>query len=242
MKPYYDEDGIQIFHGDCREILPGLHADAIMTDPPYLGMRGGYSYSDNGGVARRKTESISVGDPWGADLCWADAAWGAARFGLFVFTTYHALPEVAFAFPLARRAALLTWHKRNAPVPGKNVPRFTEEYVWGLAKAPGLKWDAFRATMIDHPKLATGAFASKERILRRDTTAAHPTQKPLAVMRWLLATEPDSVCDPFMGSGTTLVAAKLEGRRAIGIEIEERYCEIAAKRLAQGVLPLGGPA
>ena len=70
------------------------------------------------------------------------------------------------------------------------------------------------------------------------TSKVHPTQKPLALMRWCLSLVPDAetVLDPFMGSGTTLVAAKLEGRKAIGIEISEKYCESAAKRLSQGVL------
>jgi DNA modification methylase len=66
----------------------------------------------------------------------------------------------------------------------------------------------------------------------------HPTQKPIALMRWCLSFAPDAetIIDPFLGSGTTLVAAKLEGRKAVGIELEERYCEIAANRLCQGVL------
>ena len=69
----------------------------------------------------------------------------------------------------------------------------------------------------------------------------HPTQKPEALMSWVLGlrwTPPGTILDPFMGSGTTLVAAKQLGRKAIGIEIEEKYCEIAVKRLAQGVLKL----
>jgi len=74
--------------------------------------------------------------------------------------------------------------------------------------------------------------------LHGDDTKVHPTQKPLPLMRWCLSLVPDAqtILDPFMGSGTTLVAAKLEGRRAVGIEINEAYCESAAKRLSQGVL------
>ena len=69
----------------------------------------------------------------------------------------------------------------------------------------------------------------------------HPTQKPLALMKWCLSFAPaaKTILDPFMGSGTTLVAAKLEGRSATGIEISEKYCEIAANRLRQGVLDFG---
>jgi len=71
-----------------------------------------------------------------------------------------------------------------------------------------------------------------------DGKRVHPTQKPLSLMRWCLAFAPDAktILDPFMGSGTTLLAAKLEGRSAVGIEINEAYCESAAKRLQQGLL------
>ena len=79
---------------------------------------------------------------------------------------------------------------------------------------------------------------------RSDPDREHPTQKPIKLMRWCVSLFPDAqtILDPFMGSGTTLRAAKDLGRKAIGIEIEERYCEIAAKRLAQAVLPLEIPA
>jgi DNA modification methylase len=72
----------------------------------------------------------------------------------------------------------------------------------------------------------------------RKETRVHPTQKPLPLMRWCLTLAPDAqtILDPFMGSGTTLVAAKLEGRKSVGIEISEKYCEIAANRLRQRVL------
>ena len=239
MTPYYERDGITIYHGDCRDILPTLEAvDLVLTDPPYIGLKGGYSFRQCGGVAPRRNESLSVGDPWEASLDWADEVIRVARLGVMVFTSYHSLPEVAWAFRTLRRAALITWHTRNAPCPGKNVPRFTEQYIWCFAKRPGLSWDAFSSTLIDVPKLSTGAFVSEERFTDDEGRALHPTQKPEAVMRQLLVVGGDTVLDPFMGSGTTLRAAKDLGRRAIGIEIEEKYCEIAVKRLAQEVLAL----
>ena len=71
---------------------------------------------------------------------------------------------------------------------------------------------------------------------------SHPTQKPLPLMQWCVAFTSGTVLDPFMGSGTTLRAAKDLGRKAIGVEIEERYCEIAAQRLSQQVLDFGEAA
>ena len=88
------------------------------------------------------------------------------------------------------------------------------------------------------------AWTSRDSVLKEFTKAKqthnrlHPTQKPISLMRWCLGFVPDAttILDPFMGSGTTLLAAKLEGRQAVGIELSEEYCEIAANRLAQGVL------
>lgn len=240
VTPYYDDPvaGITIYHGDAREIMPTLAgaADLLVTDPPYVGLTGGYSFGDQGGVARKLNESISVGDPWGASFDWVPDAMRSVRLGALVFCTYHSLPETALAFAAMRRAVLLTWHKRNAPATGRNVPRFTEEYIWGFAKLPGLQWDAYPTTMFDIPKLATGAFASPERFTDANGAALHPTQKPLDLMRRLMVIGGDVVIDPFMGSGTTLRAAKDLGRRAIGIEINEEYCEIAVERLRQEVL------
>jgi site-specific DNA-methyltransferase (adenine-specific) len=239
-KPYYEEEGIVIYHGDCRDILPYLpKVDLVLTDPPYVNLKGGYVRENFGGVSARITDSPSVGDPWNASFDWCPIAWDCADKGLVVFCGYSSIVETAIAFPGSRRAVFLTWHKNNAPPTGANVPRFTEEYAWGLAKSVGLKWDGFKQTMIDTPKLATGCFASPERIIDPNGLAAHPTQKPLAVVNWIIeALQPHTILDPFMGSGTTLRAAKDLGRKAIGIEIEEKYCEIAVKRLAQEVLPL----
>jgi len=129
------------------------------------------------------------------------------------------------------------------------LPLGKDQIIWGgnyfsdyLPVSKGwMYWD----------KLMGGDFADGElcwtslnRALRKFTYCnkehgkVHPTQKPLALMRWCLSLVPDAetILDPFMGSGTTLVAAKMEGRKAVGIEINEKYCEAAVNRLAQGVL------
>jgi site-specific DNA-methyltransferase (adenine-specific) len=240
MKPYYEHAGITIYHGDCREVLPSIGpVDLVVTDPPYPGMAGGYDLSalENpqwAGVAHHAM--LTVGDPWEASLDWVVAAQDCATFGAFVFCSYHFISDVDRLFQAWRRVMLLTWHKSNAPPTGKNVPRFDCEYVWAFAKRPGLRWDAFDSTLIDEPRLTAGCMASSERFVDGPTkTAAHPTQKPVAVLSRLFLVQPQSVLDPFMGTGTTLDAAKRHSVRGIGIEIEERYCEIAANRLSQEV-------
>lgn len=116
-------------------------------------------------------------------------------------------------FDLRPSRGWLVWYKRDSVPSAADV-----ELAWTSKD--------MNSRLFDHPIAATNA----ERV-------GHPTQKPLALMKWCLSLFPDarSVLDPFCGSGTTLVAAKALGRRAVGIEIEERYCEIAAKRLSQEV-------
>ena len=119
-----------------------------------------------------------------------------------------------FSLPPSR--GWLVWYKRDSVPSAADIE---------------LAWTSFdmNARLIDQTIAATNA----ERV-------GHPTQKPLAVIRWTLSHFPSAqtILDPFMGSGTTLVAAKQLGRRAIGIEIERRYCDIAIERLRQDVLPL----
>ena len=208
IKPYYDQDGITIYHGDCREVLPTLgRFDLLLTDPPY-GIRYDASQSTQQGI--QPFEAIRGDDePFDPSLFMGldDVfLWGANNY-------CNAIPPM--------QGQWYFWDKTLQ----NNKCRIAEgEFAWHKC---GTKPRAFR-------HLWSGAYRASEGGQR----SQHPTQKPIALMRWCLSLAPDAqaVVDPFTGSGTTLVAAKLEGRTAVGIELEERYCEIAANRLAQGVL------
>jgi len=235
-KPYYEEPGIIIYHADCREILPHLEpVDLVLTDPPYIGLSGGLVFRHEG-VAKRYTDSVTVGDPWCASLDFLDHCDGLARQGLFIFCSYHFMDQIPSRLPSWKRAGLITWYKRNSPYPINNVPHFTTEFIWAFRKEIGLNWRCIK-TLFDIPLLASGCMAS-ERLVDDGGKALHPAQKPLELIASLLSVGGHTVLDPFMGSGTTLRAAKDLGRKCIGIEIEERYCEIAVNRLRQEVLPL----
>ena len=211
IKPYYQDGAVTIYHGDCREILPGLpKVDLVLTDPPY-GI--GYSHGVGGGNLAGSTKFDHhpiYGDdkpfdpsPWlGFD---AVVLWGANHYA-------SRLPDSKF---------WLVWDKRDGM--GSN-DQADCEMAWVKGKG--------NARIFRH--IWNGMLKASERGIPRD----HPTQKPEALMAWCLSYFPDSktILDPFMGSGTTLRAAKDLGRKAIGIEIEEKYCEIAAKRMAQEVL------
>lgn len=211
MKPYYhdEESGITIYHGDCREVLPTLSkVDLVLADPPY-----GISY-DSDGSSQQGIQRLGsvVGDDDLFDpaflLGFPDVfLWGCNNF-------CHAIPP--------RDGQWYFWDKVTQN--GMKVRIAEGEYVW---HKQGTKPRAFR-------HLWSGAFKASESGVK----SVHPTQKPVALMKWCISLSPSTgtILDPFMGSGSTLVAAKLCGRRAIGIEIEERYAEIAANRLSQGVL------
>jgi len=199
MKPYYDHNGITIFLGDCREILPTIKADCVVTDPPY-----GIGFAAQPTKWQRRAGHLP--EAWdNAPIAGLEALIECAPYRCVWGGNYYSLPP---------SRGWLAWIKPDSPPSMGSV-----ELAW-------TNIDQNAAHLI-HSISAT----NRERV-------GHPSQKPIAVMRWCLAKmPPGSVVDPFMGSGTTLVAAKLEGRKAIGIEIEERYAEIAAKRLAQEVLP-----
>ncbi len=229
MKPYYDEDGITIYHGDCREVmrmLPNESVDILIADPPY-----GINYRSN---MRRQSFDFIVGDK-DFDACWLLEARPLVtpRAPIYVFAqdesigpTQNAL--VGVGWTLQR---MLVWDKMAMTAGDLNDVGSRTEYIVS-ASAAGAS-DKRRQAGRD-PNLIS--------IPRVDTRLlTHPTEKPSALMLYLLVrgTGPgEMLLDPFMGSGPTLEVAAKIGRRAIGIEIEERYCEIAAKRMRQRVLPL----
>lgn len=211
MKPYYDHAGITIYHGDCREILPTLpKVNAVITDPPY-GINFDTDYSRFSGV------DVSPGNTYrpvhGDDNPFDPSPW--LNFNAVVLWGGNLYAD---RLP---RGSWLVWDKRF-----KNGKAFLADGEVAWMKG-GYGVYLYECT--------------SQGFLRPEPVQ-HPTQKPISVMEWCIVKSKAEgiILDPFMGSGTTLVAAKNLGRKTIGIEIEERYCEIAAKRLAQEVFDFEG--
>lgn len=208
MTPYYADDAVTIYHGDARELLPTLHPDVVVTDPPY-----GLDGEDAQGCA-----DVLASASWRAALVFSD--WRSSHI-------YGALD---------RKVGELAW-EYGWISGGRSRARFGVLPTHNTIHCFGspLHFRFIAGTIIDRrPGFSSPrqcSFANK---------SGHPFEKPVALMRYLLdgLRLNDPITDPFMGSGTTLVAAKSLNRKAIGIEIEERYCEIAAKRCAQEVLGL----
>jgi DNA modification methylase len=210
MKPYYQDDYVTIYHGDCREIVPTLGKfDLLLTDPPYgLGDRwsGGGTWQHHKGIYAE----ARIWDKERIDAETMTAILSAATMGVVWGGNYY-----TDMLPPSR--AWLAWQKCSSM---ETVADF--ELAWA-------SWD-YPAKLIREQRNPDG---------RRQ----HPTAKPESVMRWCIAQadkrgDAQTILDPFAGSGTTGRAAKDLGRKAVLIEREERYCEIAARRMAQEVLPL----
>lgn len=216
------------------DILPTLNkVDAVITDPPYVGLMGGMQFINGGVAPDSRAKNVAVGDEWNASLDWMIVAWEICSGPFVVFCSYQSVAEVRQAIP-KKPVALFTWHKRNSPAHPANLPRWTDEQAWAWQNGGKANWRVFSSTMIDIPKLAAGCMAT-ERVINADGKTAHPTQKPVALMSKFIEVANGTILDPFMGSGTTGVAAIQMGRKFIGIEREPKYFDIACKRIEQAV-------
>lgn len=215
MTPYWQGDGITLYHGDCLEVTDWLEADVLVTDPPY-GMAHVSGWDNpNRAIANDATTDVRDG---------VLALWGSKPAA--VFGTWK-MPR-----PVSTRH-LVIWDKSDGTGSGMGdldaAFGNSHEEIYILGSWP-------RGTRTRHPSvIRTGSG-----LRSLSGKLGHPTPKPEGLMGLVIAAAPPgTIADPFAGSGSTLVAAKLQGRSAIGVELEERYCEIAARRLDQGVLDFG---
>jgi site-specific DNA-methyltransferase (adenine-specific) len=231
--PYYQHAGITIYHGDCLEVLPQLpKADLVLTDPPYeMEAHTSMRRIKRGGVVNLEplpfapiTETTRIGSA-------REIARVATRWAL-TFCQIEAAPAWRSAYETFGMTYKRTciWVKPDGqPQLSGERPGMGYETILAMHSPGGRsQWNGGgRCGVFTHCKYDGNG--------DRNT---HPTMKPIALMKELtklFSNENGMVCDPFCGSGTTLVAAKNLNRRAIGIEIEEKYCEIAAQRLSQEV-------
>jgi site-specific DNA-methyltransferase (adenine-specific) len=218
-----------LYLGDCLEILPTLpKVDAVVTDPPYLNLGDKIDVNFTSGVAPRRNTNKTIGDPWGATLLWVPGAFALASKAFFSFCSFHFIADLCRAVPI-KPCALVTWRQSNSMPPIANAPHFQTEFCWAFRKGKGVNWRALK-TFYDIPRLQSGCFA-KERIVDDSGQAIHPSQKPVSLIEKLLLDGLENVLDPFSGTGTTGVACVNLGRKFIGIEIEEKYFDIACKRI-----------
>lgn len=208
MKPYYEHAGVTIYCGDCREVLPKLPlVDVVITDPPYSVGRSEGEFASTGNIA----VSLHL------------ASTKAPTMLVFGTSSGRGIEFLRSSIRSLRHCRVLCWHR---------------SYVNSPAAGPW-RWDLVLIHVFGR-----GAFGRPQcsSLIQTDGTQAlaletgHKSPVPVEVMRVLYKPFASGVMlDPFCGSGSSLIAAKEFGGKAIGIEIEERYCELAAKRLSQEV-------
>lgn len=212
MKPYYEDTraGIVIYNGDCREILPYLSVDAIITDPVWPGATLDLIGSDRPGPLFREM--------WKATK-------GITRIGVQIGCWTSPFFLSCIKLPFFRVATL---DVARVGYRGRLLMTGDAAYLFGEPPSSRLGRRVIPGRFLD----SSSDGQDKN---------GHPCPRKIKHVQWLInwwTDETDVVCDPFLGSGTTAQAAKNFNRRFIGIEIEEKYCEIAVKRLRQEVLPL----
>lgn len=226
VKPYYENDTVKLYHADCREQLldlPSQSADLLLTDPPY-GMawqpktKGAAPIRADGARQGMRVfrQALTAATPMLADDAHA-----------FVFCHWASWPDFhdAMAPHLNSKGALIWWKNRGGT--GDCTGSFAPDYEVVL-HACGAKRRPLLGKRHGAVLPAFAPVTPKKR--------THPTEKPVELMAFLVSRscpQGGLVLDPFAGTGATLVAAQQLGRRAVGVELEERYCEAAARRLEQ---------
>lgn len=216
MKPYYQDEFVTLFHGDCLEVTDWLDADVLVTDPPY-----GIAYQS--GMRKQQKLDLVANDETTETRDKALELWGESKPAL-VFGHWKQSAPVG-------EIQRLIWHKASTAGMGNlNMP-------WGTAHEDihvlGLGWDRVQAgvkrsgSVLVTRGVRGGSYGE-------ENLTGHPTPKPIGLIEQLIeATPPGLIADPFAGGGSTLIAARNLGRKVIGVELEEKYCEIIARRLAQ---------
>ena len=219
MNIYYQDEHITLYHGDCLEITDWLQADILVTDPPYgMGHTARGTYDPATGKTHKPQGRERVNNDHTTEARdSALEAWGDKP--ALVFGTWRQ-PR-----PAETRHRLIWWKQGQPPGPAKASFMLQDEEIYILG----------RGWIETSPPMRTVIATNEHRSLEV-TKIGHPTPKPVGLMEQLIERAPDGViADPFAGSGATLVAARNLGRRAIGVELEEKYCEIIANRLNQNV-------
>jgi len=214
MKPYYEDDLVTLYHGDCLEVSEWLTADVLVTDPPY-----GQDYTSGRGDKFSKAARSIANDKTTEVRDAALTMWGERPRIVFEGRDVPPLPN----------NARLVWHKPGSGMGDLSMP-WKPDYEFISVSGKGFRGER-----------GTSVITAPLRVFRGDLE--HPHMKPTPVLESLIEKCPSGVIgDPVAGSGSTLIAARNLGRRVIGVELEERYCELIVKRLAQQAFDFGDVA
>jgi DNA modification methylase len=241
VAPYYQSGGITLYHGDCREILPGLaQVDHVITDPPYEAQahtkqRRRRPTGGGRGVVVATIPFAPIDDE--TRVCVAQQCGRLVRRWALVFCQVEGAPlwRAALEPGGLRYMRTCLWIKPDG------MPQYTGD-------RPGMGYEAILAMHVKGKSRWNrggrhGVWTITKGSDRKHLPPGqHPTVKPLALMSELVGSftdEGETILDPFAGIGSTLLAARNMGRLAIGIELDERYCEVAAKRLEEGIRRAG---
>lgn len=225
MTPYYSGELCRLYHGDCREFIDGSkeQVDLIVTDPPY-----GCSYVSS--KSRGKWGRIAGDNDAAASVATIGEALGLLKRGRHVYV----FGDLDLSTLKLCKQITLIWDKGMIGMGDLTIP-------WGPEHEP-IAFAVYEPSKANREK-GYGRLSARLRkgsVLRSlrpnsGRVKHHPTEKPVDIIRQMIESSSmlgETVFDPFCGSGSTLIAAKMEDRRAVGVEIEERYCETAAKRLS----------